>query len=273
MKKIVFYLIFMNLVTAFAQMAPPPQNLPSSLAGLRVGPSAFPFEKGLLRPFRSEGCSLSPGSVPGTKISWATCCVQHDLAYWLGGTEKERLTADENLKSCIQQKANSIIGEIYFSAVRMGGRPHTWAGFRWGYGWNYVRPYSILSDDERAQAQSMYGQKLEGLAQAIDLKIIASNSKLKFFDHSVQPIQTGEPEIYNYLKNTLRGSTSVVGANFMDLSSDVRQFRLVLESCPGSEIIFEITRSSSEIKRITDEHSCLSKVGENGEETPHSIAF
>lgn len=273
MKTIIFYLVLTNLISAMAQMAPPPQVVPSGLDGLRVGPDVFPLEKGVLKPFKSEACSLSPSSISGTKVSWASCCVRHDLAYWLGGTEQDRLTADEALKSCIGQKANAALAKIYFSGVRIGGPFGSGAAFRWGYGWNYIRPYSPLTDYELSQAQALYGKKLEGLAQATDLKTISSNSKTKVFDQSLRPPQKGELQIYDFLKATLRGSTFILSATFVDVSFDLRQFRLVLESCPQAPIVFDLDRSSLEIKRILDEPSCLSKVGEKGEGSPHTLAF
>ncbi len=48
-----------------------------------------------LRPFTTDGCSLYPDRSASTGKDWCACCVAHDRAYWRGGTEAERLKADE----------------------------------------------------------------------------------------------------------------------------------------------------------------------------------
>ena len=55
---------------------------------------------------------------------WCACCVQHDMAYWKGGTESERLAADEALRDCvIETTGNHELAEAMFLGVRFGGVP------------------------------------------------------------------------------------------------------------------------------------------------------
>lgn len=38
---------------------------------------------------------MFPEGTLGNKDLWEECCVEHDIAYWQGGTVAERLAADE----------------------------------------------------------------------------------------------------------------------------------------------------------------------------------
>lgn len=63
-----------------------------------------PRGSGRLEPFRSDGCSLFPDGTLADKTLWQECCVEHDLAYWQGGTREERERADLRLRDCIPKK-------------------------------------------------------------------------------------------------------------------------------------------------------------------------
>ena len=109
-----------------------------------------------LKPFSSDGCSLFPDrSLIGT-ADWCTCCLNHDLAYWKGGTSKERLDADQKLKTCIRETTgNAALADLMYAGVRGGGGPYFFTPYRWGYGWPYERPYAPLSDDEQEVAAKL----------------------------------------------------------------------------------------------------------------------
>ncbi len=84
-----------------------------------------------------------------TGDDWCLCCLDHDLAYWRGGTEKERLAADERLKRCIAERTgDALLAQAIFTGVRIGGSPHFPTWYRWGYGWIYGRGYRPLSKAE-----------------------------------------------------------------------------------------------------------------------------
>ncbi len=123
--------------------------------------------------FRSDGCSggmsetwtfmaeVSPDFAErvGMKPPWEYCCVAHDRHYWRGesinGFEK-RQQADEELRQCVRQSANSqsehlsislglspqevieminLTADLMHTAVRLGGGPCTGLPWRWGHGW------------------------------------------------------------------------------------------------------------------------------------------
>ena len=102
--------------------------------------------------FRSDGCSLFPDSSLISNDDWCECCYAHDLAYWKGGTQAERLAADEALRACVLEKTgDQDLAEIMFQGVRFGGSPYFYNWYRWGYGWQYGRMYAPLTDQEQSQ--------------------------------------------------------------------------------------------------------------------------
>ncbi len=104
---------------------------------------------GNIRPFSSDGCSLFPDGLSNKRELWLPCCIAHDKAYWQGGTWQQRLNADRQLKYCVARLGEPIIAELMLNGVRIGGSPFWPTGFRWGYGWDYLRGYKPLDDSEK----------------------------------------------------------------------------------------------------------------------------
>jgi hypothetical protein len=107
-----------------------------------------------IRPFTSDGCTLYPDGKPGDPRLWCDCCFAHDITYWRGGTEAERLRADEALRACmLERTGDPRIATMMYEGVRLGGSPAFPDWYRWGYGWPYGRGYRPLSEPERAQSK------------------------------------------------------------------------------------------------------------------------
>lgn len=118
------------------------------------GPASGPASD--LRPFTTDGCSMYPDRSTSTGKDWCSCCVAHDRAYWRGGTEAERLQADEALRRCVEDRTGDVSqAALMFRGVRLGGGPHLPTTFRWGYGWPFGRGYEPLSAAESAEADRM----------------------------------------------------------------------------------------------------------------------
>ena len=86
--------------------------------------------------FKSDGCTLFPDG------NYRDCCVEHDKAYYFGGTLKERRAADDRLYECVKAKNGShskIIAGIMWLGVRIGGVSFLPTSFRWGFGNKYPR--------------------------------------------------------------------------------------------------------------------------------------
>ena len=104
--------------------------------------------------FTSDGCSLFPDSSLISEKDWCSCCFEHDIAYWQGGTEEERLKADEALRDCMLEKTgDEKLSTVIYQGVRFGGSPYFYNWYRWGYGWDYERKYKKLSEEEKKQVE------------------------------------------------------------------------------------------------------------------------
>lgn len=117
---------------------------------------------GGLKPFVSDGCSLSPDRSLSGRTDWCHCCLAHDLVYWRGGTAAERRAADDELKRCVREETGDQAWSANMrSAVRVFGHPRLPTWFRWGYGWPYPRPYGPLTAEERARADALEAEYRE----------------------------------------------------------------------------------------------------------------
>ena len=102
-----------------------------------------------LRPFTSDGCTLFPETSLINADDWCSCCFEHDIAYWRGGTAEDRETADLKLKNCVKEKTNNdALAILMYEGVRFGGSPYFYNWYRWGYGWEFDRKYQPLSSAE-----------------------------------------------------------------------------------------------------------------------------
>jgi hypothetical protein len=123
-------------------------------------------ESDRLQPFSSDGCSLFPDRSLITTAQWCSCCFEHDVAYWRGGTAADREAADLTLRECITTKTgNQRLASIMYEGVRFGGSPYFYNWYRWGYGWEYDRKYQPLSRSEIELADALldtYMQTYQG---------------------------------------------------------------------------------------------------------------
>lgn len=88
-------------------------------------------------PFTTDGCSMFPDG------SWVHCCTIHDKAYWVGGSNSDRIEADFELKKCVSNTGPEArweaLGWTMYVGVRFGGVGWIPTPFRWGYGWKFPR--------------------------------------------------------------------------------------------------------------------------------------
>jgi hypothetical protein len=109
-----------------------------------------------LQPFTSDGCSLFPDSSLISESDWCSCCFEHDLQYWRGGTGDERETADAALRGCVLEKSGNLaLSNAMYEGVRLGGSPYFYNWYRWGYGWSFERKYQALTREEIEAADKL----------------------------------------------------------------------------------------------------------------------
>lgn len=85
--------------------------------------------------FTTDGCSAWPDG------NWRECCVEHDAAYWCGGSAAARAAADAALGRCVAWLGHPLIGAVMHLGTRIGGHPWLPFPWRWGYGWDWPYRY------------------------------------------------------------------------------------------------------------------------------------
>lgn len=115
-----------------------------------------------LGDFWSDGCTLFPDGTLRDRTLWCDCCFNHDIAYWRGGSDQERMEADKTLRECVRARTgNKALGDTMYKGVRLGGSASLPTWYRWGYGWKYGRGYKALTADEQklvAEALARYNK-------------------------------------------------------------------------------------------------------------------
>lgn len=97
--------------------------------------------KAVIKPFHTDGCSAFPDGTLADPEKWQAPCVEHDRAYWRGGSAEDRLQADRTLRQAVSAKGHPVIAEFMYLGVRLGGSPWWPTPWRWGFGWPYPRGY------------------------------------------------------------------------------------------------------------------------------------
>ncbi len=70
------------------------------------------------------------------------CCVEHDRAYWQGGSSTQRKSVDEKFKECVYKTSNNkMLSYGMYVAVRVFAIPYINTPWRWGFGWEFGRGY------------------------------------------------------------------------------------------------------------------------------------
>lgn len=108
----------------------------------------------VLKPFTTDYCSEWPDGKSADPKLWADCCFNHDIHYWIGGTQEQRKASDLELKQCVKMTGESLGSFFMYVGVRLGGLPGN-ARWAWGYGWTVDRKYFELSDDEKIHAAEL----------------------------------------------------------------------------------------------------------------------
>jgi hypothetical protein len=106
-----------------------------------------------IMPFVTDGCSWFPDGSCEQEDLWLECCVDHDRAYWVGGTRAERTASDRLLKECVAEAGAPKTAALMRVGVWFGGTPYLPMYFRWGFGWPYPRGYKALTVEERQEVE------------------------------------------------------------------------------------------------------------------------
>ncbi len=140
-----------------------PRIIESAKKRLEMAKTVEPIEEpsdNYLKPFETDGCSISPDSSLTSKKSYLPCCIQHDYNYWLGGSESDRLNADQTFYACMKTVASTLTAYSYYRAVRISGGPRTGLPFKWGYGWSKNRLWKEINSSHVSFIEELTEQYL-----------------------------------------------------------------------------------------------------------------
>ena len=256
MRLLIIFFIFVCTEMGEASRGSDSGSRRSGLRGLLVGPQAFPVEGRLLKPFVSDGCTIAIDDW-SMSPAWKSCCVRHDISYWIGGTQAQKETADRQLHRCMSDKGYSRIAGIYLRAVMAFGLPKLRTSFRWGFGWNYERPYSPLKAEEIQQAEFWYGKDLK------KLKTAAAKNRIRTYpfggtaDASLNPLNKQEIQIYNHLKRNLKKNQVVVSSRLVYFNLEQRRYAIRLSSCGDRELEYFFPKRSARDFKVSDFGGCF----------------
>ena len=94
-----------------------------------------------LKPFVPDGCSCVADGPRSDPDRWTPACTEHDQTYWKGGSRRDRLNADLQLKAQIKKSGYPLTSQIYFIGTRFGGTPYLPTPWRWGFGHPWPNGY------------------------------------------------------------------------------------------------------------------------------------
>ena len=96
-------------------------------------------------PFKSDGCSGGVSRLWRLRLGgpppWEGCCLDHDRAYWRGGTARERWRADAALHACVVANGHPGWALTMWLAVRFFGHPYWPFSWRWNFGHDWPTQY------------------------------------------------------------------------------------------------------------------------------------
>jgi len=79
-------------------------------------------------PSSTDGCSGGVSwfwrNVLRRVPPWEGCCLEHDRAYDMGGSEDDRMIADLAIYACVREKGSPIWALVIFIGVRIFGSPY-----------------------------------------------------------------------------------------------------------------------------------------------------
>jgi hypothetical protein len=110
----------------------------SSLTAERAPASYESLEPKLLlnklKPFVSDGCPRLGKMISYPREDhWQLCCVEHDKAYWKGGSLEQKQQADSAFHSCVSERGSADAARLMYYSLRSVQKASQVQN--WGYGW------------------------------------------------------------------------------------------------------------------------------------------
>lgn len=233
----------------------------SALSGYLVGAKAKSLfndpQAPTLRPFTSDGCSASPDGIPLTANSqaWLECCIDHDLSYWAGGSKAEKTLADNTFRSCIEDKGYKSVAYLYHKSVSVVPSAKTNFTYRWGYGWNYNRPYKTLTEVEKNKMTAMYDvENFNDLLNKIKSAGYPLIRSCHDIDSAFNKLDKREIWVYQHLNEKLQTNQRVEWAHWESQLGQNQIYVIKLDQC-NDPIRYNFFKKTLRLQKI--ENSCF----------------
>lgn len=107
-----------------------------------------------LKAFETDGCTMFLDGTPRQPGLWRSCCVEHDLRYWFGGSQQDMDQTDLRLKACVQTIAGEQWARTIYAGVRAGHYSPIKNKSAWNWGWTFKREKISLNQEEIKIAQA-----------------------------------------------------------------------------------------------------------------------
>ncbi len=145
----------------------------------------------VLLPFQSDACTGWMDSFLGK--DYTSCCLDHDIKYWIGGSKKEKSATDLALRKCVGKIAGAPMGYLMFTFVWMWGKLDNTDVTRWANGWKYLREkYQPVTDEERAAAASIPPTTLSSALRKYWSKEMVKAAKIETYQAEPFPTVLGD---------------------------------------------------------------------------------
>jgi hypothetical protein len=123
------------------------------------------------------------------------------------------------------------VGVFYYWFVTKFSDPDTNSTYPWGYGWNFKRPYSPLTDVEKSLVVKMYGETQDKLFSKLDtpnFKLVRNSIKTGF---SLNPLNQAEKNAYNYFKQNFDAVSVIEYAQWGAWNNSTKELNIKINSC------------------------------------------
>ncbi len=98
-------------------------------------------------PFVFDGCTGFPDTI--FRYDFTEACLEHDIAYWLGGTSAERKEVDTRLAQAAAADGltGTVFGIMLYAGTRTFGDSFIAKalGTNWGFGYNGTTSHDVQS--------------------------------------------------------------------------------------------------------------------------------
>ena len=77
-------------------------------------------EDNKLKAFETDGCTMFVDGTNSRPELWKTCCIEHDLRYWYGGSLSDMDEADNQIKICVEKVAGNAWAQVIYTGISAG---------------------------------------------------------------------------------------------------------------------------------------------------------